>query len=214
MDDADDAEGYYRVILGEVLDAGRYHVHANLGKGVFSSVVRAKDNHQNGKEVAIKIIRSQETMLVNSSVNPTRARLTRSGCTGTKLVRKKPIFCINSHKLIPRTRSMSFVSCALSIIAIISVLSSNPWRTCLILSALPQHLTKKNNSLNLREVVKRYGKDVGINLKAVRAYAHQMFLGLSLLRKCNLMHADLKPDNVLVRRHQTICYSQVSGRAS
>lgn len=73
MDDADDAEGYYRVILGEVLDAGRYHVHANLGKGVFSSVVRAKDNHQNGKEVAIKIIRSQETMLVNSSVNPARA---------------------------------------------------------------------------------------------------------------------------------------------
>ena len=26
-----------------------------------------------------------------------------------------------------------------------------------------------------------------------------MFLGLSLLRKCNILHADLKPDNVLVR---------------
>lgn len=62
LDDADDAEGYYRVILGEVLDNGRYHVHSNLGKGMFSSVVRAKDREQDGKEVAIKIIRSQETM--------------------------------------------------------------------------------------------------------------------------------------------------------
>ena len=39
---------------------------------------------------------------------------------------------------------------------------------------------------------------MGINLKAVRLYAQQMFQGLSLLRKCNILHADLKPDNVLV----------------
>lgn len=55
------------------------------------------------------------------------------------------------------------------------------------------------NSINLREVLKKFGRDVGINLKAVRAYAQQMFLGLSLLRKCNILHADLKPDNMLVR---------------
>lgn len=55
-------------------------------------------------------------------------------------------------------------------------------------------------SINLREVLKKFGRDVGINLRAVRAYAQQMFLGLSLLRKCNILHADLKPDNVLVRQ--------------
>lgn len=49
-------------------------------------------------------------------------------------------------------------------------------------------------------MLKKFGRDVGINLKAVRAYAQQMFLGLSLLRKCNVLHADLKPDNVLVRQ--------------
>ena len=54
-------------------------------------------------------------------------------------------------------------------------------------------------SINLREVLKKFGRDVGINLKAVRAYAQQLFLGLGLLRKCNLLHADLKPDNILVR---------------
>ena len=33
-----------------------------------------------------------------------------------------------------------------------------------------------------------------------------MFLGLSLLRKCNILHADLKPDNVLVRIFSTVSY--------
>jgi serine/threonine-protein kinase PRP4 len=53
--------------------------------------------------------------------------------------------------------------------------------------------------MNLRDVVKRFGKDVGLNIRAVRAYAHQLFLALSLMRKVNIMHADIKPDNILVR---------------
>lgn len=85
-DNFDDSEGYYRVILGEALDDGRYHVVANLGKGMFSSVVKARDLGEKGsgryegeqglagkgvgeaerRDVAIKIVRSQESMCVLS----------------------------------------------------------------------------------------------------------------------------------------------------
>jgi len=56
------------------------------------------------------------------------------------------------------------------------------------------------HSMNLRDVIKRFGKDVGLNMRAVRAYAHQLFLSLSLMRKCGIVHADIKPDNILVSR--------------
>ena len=60
LDDWDDEEGYYKIILGELLEK-RYHVQLNLGKGMFSAVVRALDQTTN-EPVAIKIIRSNETM--------------------------------------------------------------------------------------------------------------------------------------------------------
>ena len=54
--------------VGEVVD-GRYEVFATHGRGVFSSVLRARDLLAKGpagvqQEVAIKIIRANETMCV------------------------------------------------------------------------------------------------------------------------------------------------------
>lgn len=56
----------------------------------------------------------------------------------------------------------------------------------------------ENLSLNLREVLKKFGNNVGINLVATKAYAYQIFLALAHMRKCSIVHADLKPDNILV----------------
>lgn len=68
VDSAADSEGYYSVILGEHLDGGRYQIFASLGKGMFANVVRARvlqgDPTEIGKEVAIKIVRGQESMYV------------------------------------------------------------------------------------------------------------------------------------------------------
>ncbi|TDZ29836.1 Serine/threonine-protein kinase prp4 [Colletotrichum spinosum] len=62
----------------------------------------------------------------------------------------------------------------------------------------------ENLSLNLREVLKKFGNNVGINLGATRAYAHQIFIGLAHMRKCNVVHADLKPDNILVNETRQV----------
>ncbi|KZL65576.1 cmgc dyrk prp4 protein kinase [Colletotrichum incanum] len=59
-------------------------------------------------------------------------------------------------------------------------------------------------SLNLREVLKKFGNNVGINLGATRAYAHQIFIGLAHMRKCSVIHADLKPDNILVNESRNV----------
>jgi serine/threonine-protein kinase PRP4 len=59
-------------------------------------------------------------------------------------------------------------------------------------------------SVNLRDLLKKFGKNVGINIRAVRAYASQMFHALSLLSKCGVIHADIKPDNILVSTNRLV----------
>jgi len=51
---------------------------------------------------------------------------------------------------------------------------------------------------NLREVLSKFGKNVGINLTAVRSYARQLLCALGHLERHRVVHADLKPDNILV----------------
>ena len=53
--------------------------------------------------------------------------------------------------------------------------------------------------MNLREVLKKYGKDIGLHIKAVRSYSQQLLFALKLLKKNGILHMDIKPDNILVR---------------
>ncbi|KAI0514829.1 kinase-like domain-containing protein [Xylaria bambusicola] len=65
-------------------------------------------------------------------------------------------------------------------------------------------LAFENLSLNLREVLRKFGNNIGINLSATRAYAHQIFVALAHLRRCSIIHADLKPDNILVNETRNV----------
>jgi len=51
---------------------------------------------------------------------------------------------------------------------------------------------------NLREVLNKFGKNVGINLTAVKSYARQLLCALRHLEKHRIVHSDIKPDNILV----------------
>lgn len=175
VDNVDDTEGYYRITPGELLDDGRYQVTVTLGKGMFSAVVKAKvlkavgqERRQDvvGKEVAIKLMRSQESMYVAGRKEAQILKLLNDADPEDKkhIVRMERTFEHKGH------------------LAIVT----------------------ESLSMNLRDVIKRFGKDVGLNMRAVRAYAHQMLLALSLMRKCSIVHADIKPDNVLVSENKAV----------
>ncbi|KAF8990267.1 kinase-like protein [Cyathus striatus] len=168
LDSAADHEGYYAVILGEQLDGGRYQVFSSLGKGMFANVIRAREliGESSGREVAIKIIRCQESMY-------------RAGQKEAQILNKLKHADPDDKKHIIRLERTF----------------EHRGHLCLVFESM---------SMNLRDVVKRFGKDIGLNIRAVRAYAHQLFLALGLLRKISVMHADIKPDNILVNEQKTL----------
>jgi serine/threonine-protein kinase PRP4 len=59
-------------------------------------------------------------------------------------------------------------------------------------------LTFEAMQMNLREVLKKFGKDVGITVSSVQVYSRQLFFALKHLADLNIVHADIKPDNILV----------------
>uniref|UniRef100_G1QD90 Serine/threonine-protein kinase PRP4 homolog n=1 Tax=Myotis lucifugus TaxID=59463 RepID=G1QD90_MYOLU len=160
-----DAEGYYRVNIGEVLDE-RYNVYGYTGQGVFSNVVRARDSARANQEVAVKIIRNNELMQ-------------KTGLKELEFLKKlndadpdDKFHCLRLFRHFYHKQHL-----------------------CLVFEPL---------SMNLREVLKKYGKDVGLHITAVRSYSQQLFLALKLLKRCNILHADIKPDNILVNESKTI----------
>ncbi|KAA8532722.1 hypothetical protein F0562_032755 [Nyssa sinensis] len=167
-DNWDDAEGYYSYRFGEILD-GRYEVTAAHGKGVFSTVVRAKDlkaGSGDPEEVAIKIIRNNETMY-------------KAGLDELVILKK----LVGAD---PENRRHC-----------VRFLSSFKYRNhlCLVFESL---------HMNLREVLKKFGRNIGLKLTAVRAYTKQLFIALKHLRNCGVLHCDIKPDNMLVNEAKNV----------
>ncbi|KAM0964680.1 hypothetical protein ACFX2C_020699 [Malus domestica] len=167
-DNWDDAEGYYSYRFGELLDA-RYEITAAHGKGVFSTVVRAKNltvGNGEPEEVAIKMIRSNDTML-------------KAGMTELTILKK-----LAGHDPDNKRHCVRF-------------LSNFKYRNhlCLVFESL---------HMNLREVLKKFGRNIGLKLTGVREYAKQLFIALKHLKNCGVLHCDIKPDNMLVNESKNV----------
>jgi serine/threonine-protein kinase PRP4 len=58
--------------------------------------------------------------------------------------------------------------------------------------------------MNLREVLKKFGFNIGLKLTAVWAYVKQLFIALKHLKNCGVLHCDIKPDNMLVNEEKNV----------
>ena len=50
-----------------------------------------------------------------------------------------------------------------------------------------------------------YGSRIGISLEAVKSYTYQLFRALYHLKKNKIIHADIKPDNIMVSKDLKKC---------
>eukprot|EP00439_Symbiodinium_sp_Y106_P059649 s502_g8.t1 len=57
---------------------------------------------------------------------------------------------------------------------------------------------------DLRGALKKYTKNRGISLPVVKAYTKQLLVGVRHMHKFNIIHADLKPDNILISQDNSI----------
>ncbi|KAH9253597.1 hypothetical protein BASA81_008433 [Batrachochytrium salamandrivorans] len=69
------------------------------------------------------------------------------------------------------------------------------------------HLTLvfERMGMNLRETMDKFGRGVGLSLDGVRSFALQLFSVLTRLKEVGIVHADLKPDNILVSQDFRRC---------
>ncbi|XP_038211224.1 serine/threonine-protein kinase PRP4 homolog [Zerene cesonia] len=164
-DNWDDAEGYYNIKIGDIINNNRYTIKCLVGQGVFANVVKAQDNKTND-EVAIKIMRNNELMYKTGLKEITTLKELCNADPNNKYhcVRLEGHFIHKNH-------------------------------LCLVLECL---------HMDLRSVLKKYGKHHGLNIKALTSYTIQLLLALRLLKKIGYVHADIKPDNIIVNEKKNI----------
>jgi serine/threonine-protein kinase PRP4 len=138
----------------------RYQVMGEVGKGVFSTVLRCIDSKRHDQQVVLKIIRSNDMM------------------------RKASEKELSLLKIISDADPDGRRHC-------VRMLGNTEFRNHIVIAF-------ESMSMNLRDALKKFGKNVGINVPAVRMYGKQLFIGLKHIADLRIVHADIKLDNIVV----------------
>lgn len=172
-DDFQDAEGYYKATIGErlqITDEAAFTVLGVVGKGVFSTVLKCSFDDK------------------SSSTN-----------YSTNIPETVALKCIRNNETMSRAAEQE--------VTLLQKLSQHPHIIPLLLPQSGQHLVDFRGHVvmifpyqpyNLREVLQKFGKGVGLSLAAVQSYFLQLLSALLHLQKHDIIHADIKPDNMLV----------------
>jgi len=212
---ADDDEGYYTFRIGELLGNGKYEVLGYFGKGVYSNVIRARLRRGavaagSGGAIGPASLSSTSSSPSSSSSSSSSASLSSASSSSapsptvpSSSLDSSPVFAI---KLLRNNAHMK--RSGKKEVKVLRMLEeADPGGKCHCMKLMESfeekgHLCLVFESLdmNLTEVVKLYGHHVGLHIDAVRSYAFKMFKALALLKKCNLIHSDIKPDNILVSK--------------
>ncbi|PHT45194.1 hypothetical protein CQW23_14352 [Capsicum baccatum] len=64
--------------------------------------------------------------------------------------------------------------------------------------------------MNLREMQKKFGQNIRLNLSGVNCYAKQVFGALKHLKSWNVLNCDVKPDNFLVSGLTVVSFPEVA----
>jgi len=199
-DSYDDVEGYFSHRTGDVLN-GRYKIVAQYGRGVFSTVVKCVDMHRKaagsaaGSFVAIKIIRNNEMMRRAGEKEAAMLERLRAGSERTAAEQRGGTAGASStaaggaaggadeRELLERHHIINFFGTF-----------DHEGHLCLAFEGMHQ---------NLRQALRQHGHKRGIQIDAVRTYARHIFTALRHFARCGVIHADLKPDNMVVNERYT-----------
>ena len=50
-----------------------------------------------------------------------------------------------------------------------------------------------------RDTLHKYGAGTGLSLMAIQSFGQQLFLALHHIKKLGIVHADIKPDNIMLK---------------
>jgi serine/threonine protein kinase len=170
----------------------RYEVIKASGKGVFSSVVTAADKLRQDPDggnplVAIKVIRANDTMYKAGKLE--LAILNKLGEEDREnrrhVIRLLRSFEYRNHLCLVRDSFPTWPQ--------YKHLAHTQLADCTSVMQVFEHM-----QMNLRELTRKVGVGRGIRIDAVGQLALQMLVAIKHLRNTGILHADIKPDNILI----------------